>query len=161
MLFQQFNLFPHLSILENCILAPMTVKGVSRRSAMDKAMHFLTRVRIADQADKYPVALSGGQMQRAAIARCLTMDPKLILFDEPTSALDPEMIQEVLDAMLDLAESGITMVCVTHEMSFAKKFADRVVFADASEIVEQAHPDVFFSTPQTERAKRFLQRIER
>lgn len=160
MLFQQFNLFPHMTILENCTLAPKMVKKISEREAIEIAYHFLEKVHIADQAEKYPIALSGGQQQRAAIARCLSMQPELILFDEPTSALDPEMIQEVLDVMLTLVDSGITMLCVTHEMSFARKFADRIIFIDTGQILEQASPEEFFAHTKTERAKQFLSQID-
>ncbi|MEC8461292.1 MAG: amino acid ABC transporter ATP-binding protein [Pseudomonadota bacterium] len=159
MLFQQFNLFPHLSILDNCTLAPRIVKGLPTKEAVELAYHFLDKVHIADQAEKYPIALSGGQQQRAAIARCLCMQPDIILFDEPTSALDPEMIQEVLDVMLGLVSSGITMICVTHEMEFARKFSDRVLFMDGGKIIEQAKPEVFFRSPESERAKKFLEQI--
>ncbi len=159
MVFQHFNLFPHLSILENLILSPTWVRGVSRKEALKTAMHFLERVKIADQADKYPNQLSGGQQQRVAIARCLCMNPEIMLFDEPTSALDPEMIGEVLDVMSELADEGITMVCVTHEMGFAKKVADRVIFMDAGQIVEENTPHEFFDNPQTDRLKLFLEQI--
>jgi len=159
MVFQHFNLFPHLSILENLILSPTWVKGTSRKEATKIAMHFLERVKIADQADKYPNQLSGGQQQRVAIARCLCMNPEIMLFDEPTSALDPEMIGEVLDVMSELANDGITMVCVTHEMGFAKKVADRVIFMDAGQIVEENNPHDFFDNPQSDRLKLFLEQI--
>jgi general L-amino acid transport system ATP-binding protein len=159
MVFQHFNLFPHLSILENLILAPTWVSKVPRKEAIATAMHYLERVRIADQADKYPNQLSGGQQQRVAIARCLCNNPDIMLFDEPTSALDPEMIGEVLDVMSELANDGITMVCVTHEMGFAKKVADRVIFMDAGQIVEENTPNEFFDNPQSDRLKLFLEQI--
>ena len=159
MVFQSFNLFPHLSILDNCTLAPIRSLGVSKKEAQDLAMHFLQKVRIADQAKKYPGMLSGGQAQRVAIARALCMKPKVMLFDEPTSALDPEMVNEVLDTMVTLAEEGMTMLCVTHEMGFARKVADRIVFMDAGRIVEQNTPEAFFSAPQSDRAKDFLAQI--
>ncbi len=159
MLFQNFNLFPHLTILENCTLAPVWVRKMPDKEARDIAMHYLERVRIPDQADKFPGQLSGGQQQRAAIARCLCMNPMIMLFDEPTSALDPEMIKEVLDVMVDLAQSGMTMLCVTHEMGFAREVADRVVFMDGGEIIEENTPKVFFSQPQSERARLFLGQI--
>ena len=159
MVFQQFNLFPHLSVLDNCTLAPMRVRGMGKEEAEQRAMEYLELVRIPEQAHKYPIQLSGGQQQRVAIARSLCMKPRIMLFDEPTSALDPEMISEVLDVMIDLAESGMTMVCVTHEMGFAKKVADRVVFMDAGEIVEQAPPAVFFEQPKSERTKAFLGQV--
>ena len=159
MLFQNFNLFPHLTIMENCTLAPVWVRKTPEREAREIAMHYLERVRIPDQADKYPGQLSGGQQQRAAIARCLCMNPMIMLFDEPTSALDPEMIKEVLDVMVDLAQSGMTMLCVTHEMGFAREVADRVVFMDGGEIIEENTPRTFFSQPQSERAQLFLGQI--
>ena len=159
MLFQQFNLFPHMTILENCTLAQTVVKKIKSSEASERALHFLEKVKIADQANKYPIALSGGQMQRAAIARALSMSPELILFDEPTSALDPEMIQEVLDVMLSLVDTGITMVCVTHEMGFARMFSDRVIFFDGGKIVESAPPEEFFAHTKTERAKQFLNQL--
>jgi ABC-type polar amino acid transport system ATPase subunit len=159
MVFQSFNLFPHLSVLENCTVAPMTVRGVSKAQAREKAMHFLARVRIAEQAHKYPAQLSGGQQQRVAIARALCMDPKIMLFDEPTSALDPEMVKEVLDTMIGLAEDGMTMLCVTHEMGFARRVADRVVFMDAGEIVEQGTPEEVFSHAKSERTRSFLSQV--
>src|SRR5450830_642117 len=160
MVFQHFNLFPHRTVLENCTLAPIWVRKMPRRQAEEIARHYLKRVRIPEQADKYPGQLSGGQQQRVAIARSLCMNPKVMLFDEPTSALDPEMVKEVLDVMVNLAqESGMTMICVTHEMNFARKVADRVIFMDRGEIVEQNAPDLFFSSPQTERAKAFLSQI--
>jgi general L-amino acid transport system ATP-binding protein len=159
MVFQQFNLFPHLTVLENLTLAPVRVRGMTRAAAKDTAMHFLERVRIPEQADKYPGQLSGGQQQRVAIARALAMRPKAMLFDEPTSALDPEMIKEVLDVMIELAEEGMTMICVTHEMGFAKRVADKIVFMDEGRIVEVAQPENFFSSPKSDRAKLFLSRI--
>jgi len=159
MVFQHFNLFPHLSILENLILAPTWVSNKPRKEAIATAMHFLERVKIADQADKYPNQLSGGQQQRVAIARCLCNHPEIMLFDEPTSALDPEMIGEVLDVMTELADEGITMVCVTHEMGFAKKVADRVIFMDAGQVVEENTPHEFFDNPQSDRLKMFLEQI--
>jgi len=159
MVFQQFNLFPHLSVLENCTLAPMRVKGQNQQSATDIAMHYLTRVNIAEKAHQYPHQLSGGQQQRVALARALAMEPEIMLFDEPTSALDPEMIKEVLDAMMELADSGITMVCVTHEMGFARQVADHVVFMDQGSIIETAQPIDFFDNPQQPRTKQFLQQI--
>lgn len=159
MVFQSFNLFPHLTILENCCLAPMKVKGVRREQARELAIHYLHRVRISDQASKYPSQLSGGQQQRAAIARALCMQPKIMLFDEPTSALDPEMVKEVLETMKSLANDGMTMLCVTHEMGFAREVADRIIFMDHGSIVEQSDPGAFFSAPSTERAKDFLKMI--
>jgi polar amino acid transport system ATP-binding protein/general L-amino acid transport system ATP-binding protein len=159
MVFQSFNLFPHLTVAENCMLAPMKVRGLSQSDARDRALGLLRKVRIADQADKHPAQLSGGQQQRVAIARALCMQPKIMLFDEPTSALDPEMVKEVLDTMVELARDGMTMVCVTHEMGFAREVADRVVFMDRGNIVEEAEPDTFFRTPRTERAKGFLNQI--
>ncbi|CDF82364.1 amino acid ABC transporter ATP-binding protein [Pseudomonas sp. QL9] len=159
MVFQHFNLFPHLTVLQNCILAPMWVRKMPKREAEEVAMHYLQRVRIPDQAHKYPGQLSGGQQQRVAIARALCMKPKIMLFDEPTSALDPEMVKEVLDTMIGLAESGMTMLCVTHEMGFARTVANRVIFMDKGEIVEQAAPDQFFDNPQSDRTKLFLSQI--
>jgi ABC-type polar amino acid transport system ATPase subunit len=159
MVFQQFNLFPHLTVLENCTLAPMRVRGASRQEAEDGAMAFLRRVRIPEQAMKYPGQLSGGQQQRVAIARALCMNPKVMLFDEPTSALDPEMIQEVLEVMIDLADTGMTMICVTHEMGFARRVADAVVFMDRGQIVEAAPPGEFFSAPKNVRTRAFLSQI--
>lgn len=161
MVFQSFNLFPHLTALENCILAPMKVRGIARAEAEATARKILERVHIPEQANKYPIQLSGGQQQRVAIARSLCMNPKIMLFDEPTSALDPEMVSEVLDVMVELAESGMTMLCVTHEMGFARKVADRVIFMDAGEIVEVAPPEPFFSTPQNPRTQKFLGQILR
>ncbi|MBA1277152.1 amino acid ABC transporter ATP-binding protein [Stutzerimonas stutzeri] len=159
MVFQHFNLFPHLTVLQNCTLAPMWVRKLPRRQAEEIAMHYLERVRIPEQADKFPGQLSGGQQQRVAIARALCMKPKIMLFDEPTSALDPEMVKEVLDTMVGLAESGMTMLCVTHEMGFARTVADRVIFMDKGEIVEEADPEVFFTNPVNERTKLFLSQI--
>jgi general L-amino acid transport system ATP-binding protein len=159
MVFQQFNLFPHLTVLENVTLAPIHVRKWSRDIAEERAMAWLTRVGIPEQANKYPGQLSGGQQQRVAIARTLTMEPKILLFDEPTSALDPEMIKEVLDVMRDLAESGYTILAVTHEMGFARTVADRVIFMDMGEIVEENTPQVFFSDPREERTKLFLSQI--
>jgi len=159
MVFQQFNLFPHLTVLENLTLSPIWVGKLPRKQAEEKAMQQLERVRIAEQAAKYPLQLSGGQQQRVAIARALCLTPKIMLFDEPTSALDPEMIKEVLDVMIELAGQGITMVCVTHEMGFAKAVADRVIFMDEGQIVEQNNPHDFFSHPQTDRSRDFLAKI--
>ncbi len=159
MVFQQFNLFPHLSVLDNLTLAPIWVGKLRKKEAETRAMAQLERVKIAEQALKFPLQLSGGQQQRVAIARALCLQPQIMLFDEPTSALDPEMIKEVLDVMVELAGQGITMLCVTHEMGFAKAVADRVVFMDEGQIVEQAPPEVFFSRPQTERAQGFLSKI--
>ncbi|WP_280855421.1 amino acid ABC transporter ATP-binding protein [Pararoseomonas indoligenes] len=161
MVFQSFNLFPHLTILENCTLAPIWVRRMPKREAEELAMHYLTRVKIPDQARKYPGQLSGGQQQRVAIARALCMKPKIMLFDEPTSALDPEMIKEVLDTMVGLAEDGMTMICVTHEMGFARQVADRVVFMDRGEVVEQGAPESLFNDPKTERLRTFLSQILR
>ena len=157
--FQQFNLFPHLTIMENITLAPMKVKGISKRAAEQHALELLERVGIPEQAYKYPSGLSGGQQQRVAIARALAMDPKIMLFDEPTSALDPEMIKEVLDVMIDLARSNVTMIVVTHEMGFAKEVADRVILFDEGLLIEENTPDVFFDNPQHERTKLFLEQI--
>ncbi|WP_199899446.1 amino acid ABC transporter ATP-binding protein [Sneathiella glossodoripedis] len=159
MVFQHFNLFPHLTVLENCTLAPIWVRKTPKAEAEAIAMKFLERVKIPDQALKYPGQLSGGQQQRVAIARSLCMNPRIMLFDEPTSALDPEMISEVLDTMISLAEEGMTMVCVTHEMGFAKTVADRVIFMDQGEVIEQAPPTEFFENPQSERTKLFLSQI--
>jgi general L-amino acid transport system ATP-binding protein len=159
MVFQQFNLFPHLTILENCVLAPMKVRGLSRPEAEARAMQYLERVRIPEQARKMPGQLSGGQQQRVAIARALCMEPKLMLFDEPTSALDPEMISEVLDVMSDLARDGMTMICVTHEMGFARHVADRIIFMDAGRIIEENAPEAFFSAPRHDRTRSFLGQI--
>ena len=159
MVFQNFNLYPHLSILDNCTVAPRWVRNVSRAEAEERAMHYLERVRIPDQAHKYPSQLSGGQQQRVAIARSLCMQPEIILFDEPTSALDPELVREVLDTMVSLAEDGMTMICVTHEMGFARQVADRVIFMDCGAIVESAAPDDFFRNPREERTRLFLSQI--
>ncbi|WP_343563149.1 amino acid ABC transporter ATP-binding protein [Kiloniella sp. b19] len=159
MCFQHFNLFPHLTVLENCTLAPIWVRKMPKKEAEEIAMHYLERVKIPDQANKFPGQLSGGQQQRVAIARSLCMNPKVMLFDEPTSALDPEMIAEVLDVMIGLAESGMTMLCVTHEMGFARKVADRVIFMDAGQIVEENEPEAFFGNPQNERTQLFLSQI--
>ncbi|MDB5849873.1 MAG: glnQ [Rhodoferax sp.] len=159
MVFQQFNLFPHLTVLENCMLAPVKTGRMNKAQARDAAMKQLQRVRVADQADKHPAQLSGGQQQRVAIARALCMDPKIMLFDEPTSALDPEMVKEVLDTMIALAETGVTMICVTHEMGFAKAVADRVIFMAEGEIVEEAAPAEFFGNPQHQRTRTFLGQI--
>jgi general L-amino acid transport system ATP-binding protein len=161
MVFQSFNLFPHLTVLENCALAPIHVKGTPRTQAEALAMHYLERVRIPEQATKYPGQLSGGQQQRVAIARALCMEPKIMLFDEPTSALDPEMIKEVLDTMIELAQSGMTMVCVTHEMEFARQVADRVIFMDHGEIIESGPPRALFDNPGTDRLKQFLSQVLR
>ncbi|WP_320823558.1 amino acid ABC transporter ATP-binding protein [Reinekea sp.] len=159
MCFQHFNLFPHLTILENLTLAPMWVRKIPKAEAQATAMHYLERVKIPDQANKYPGQLSGGQQQRVAIARSLCMKPKIMLFDEPTSALDPEMIAEVLDVMVGLAEEGMTMICVTHEMGFARKVADRVIFMDAGQVIEENNPQDFFDNPENERTKLFLSQI--
>ncbi|MCY4469888.1 MAG: amino acid ABC transporter ATP-binding protein [Thiotrichales bacterium] len=159
MVFQQFNLFPHLTVLENCMLGPTKARGMSKSEARDRAMEYLNRVRIPEQAEKYPAQLSGGQQQRVAIARSLCMQPKVMLFDEPTSALDPEMIKEVLDVMIDLAQSGMTMIVVTHEMGFARTVADGMVFMDEGRIVESAPPDRFFADPESDRTKLFLSQI--
>jgi polar amino acid transport system ATP-binding protein len=159
MVFQSFNLFPHMTVLQNCTLAPMRVRGTSRADAERLARKYLERVRILDQAEKYPAQLSGGQQQRVAIARALCMEPKVMLFDEPTSALDPEMVKEVLDTMIGLARDGMTMICVTHEMGFARQVADRVIFMASGEIIEEADPEVFFKSPQHERTRAFLGEI--
>jgi general L-amino acid transport system ATP-binding protein len=159
MVFQHFNLFPHLTVLDNCTLAPIWVRKQARAAAEATAMRYLERVRIADQARKYPGQLSGGQQQRVAIARALCMTPSVMLFDEPTSALDPEMVKEVLDTMIMLAREGMTMLCVTHEMGFARAVADRVIFMDLGEIVEENSPDAFFDSPQNERTRQFLSQI--
>ncbi|NIF27442.1 amino acid ABC transporter ATP-binding protein [Pantoea sp. Tr-811] len=161
MVFQHFNLFPHLTILENCTLAPIWVRQVPRKQAEELAMHYLAKVRIPEHAHKFPGQLSGGQQQRVAIARALCMNPRVMLFDEPTSALDPEMIKEVLDTMIQLAEEGMTMLCVTHEMGFAQAVANRVIFMDQGQIVEQNEPKAFFSNPQSERSRAFLSQILR
>jgi general L-amino acid transport system ATP-binding protein len=157
--FQHFNLFPHLTVLENCTLGPIWVRKMPKAAAEAEAMHYLERVRIPEQAQKYPGQLSGGQQQRVAIARSLCMQPKVMLFDEPTSALDPEMIKEVLDVMVGLAETGMTMLCVTHEMGFARTVANRVIFMDRGQIVEQNEPEEFFNNPQSDRTKLFLSQI--
>jgi len=159
MVFQHFNLFPHLTILENCTLAPIWVRKTPKAEAVETAMKYLERVKIPEQANKYPGQLSGGQQQRVAIARSLCMNPRIMLFDEPTSALDPEMIKEVLDVMVELAREGMTMLCVTHEMGFAKTVANRVIFMDVGEIIEENTPDLFFDSPQHERTKLFLSQI--
>ena len=159
MVFQNFNLFPHMSILENLILGPTWVRKMPREDAIETAMKYLERVKIPEQADKYPGQLSGGQQQRVAIARSLCMSPKIMLFDEPTSALDPEMIKEVLDVMIELADTGMTMIVVTHEMGFAKTIADRVIFMDEGDIVEENEPYEFFNNPQHERTRQFLSQI--
>ena len=159
MVFQHFNLFPHLTVMENCTLAPIWVRKMPKKEAEEVALHFLKRVRIPEQADKYPGQLSGGQQQRVAIARALCMSPKIMLFDEPTSALDPEMVKEVLDTMVGLAEDGMTMLCVTHEMGFARQVADRVIFMDQGQIIEANEPNAFFANPQHERTKLFLSQI--
>ncbi len=159
MVFQSFNLFPHMTVLQNCMLAPMRVRKASRADAEQTARRYLSRVRILEQADKYPAQLSGGQQQRVAIARALCMEPKVMLFDEPTSALDPEMVKEVLDTMISLARDGMTMICVTHEMGFARQVADRVVFMAEGSVLEEAAPDEFFANPRHPRAKAFLGEI--
>ena len=159
MVFQHFNLFPHLTVLENCTLAPIWVRKMPKEEAEEIAMQYLERVKIPEQAGKYPGQLSGGQQQRVAIARSLCMSPKIMLFDEPTSALDPEMIAEVLDVMVELAHDGMTMLCVTHEMGFAKKVANRVIFMDGGEIIEEEEPDEFFNNPKSDRTKEFLSQI--
>ena len=159
MVFQQFNLFPHMTVLENCTLSPIWVQQKSQAEAEKLARELLERVRIPDQANKYPGQLSGGQQQRVAIARALCMNPRIMLFDEPTSALDPEMIKEVLDVMVELANEGMTMLCVTHEMGFARQVADRVIFMDEGEIVEENAPEAFFSNPENERTKLFLSQV--
>ncbi|MEO1470717.1 MAG: amino acid ABC transporter ATP-binding protein [Pseudomonadota bacterium] len=159
MVFQHFNLFPHLTILENCTLAPIWVRKTPKKEAEEVAMHFLSKVKIPEQANKYPGQLSGGQQQRVAIARALCMRPRIMLFDEPTSALDPEMIKEVLDTMISLAEEGMTMLCVTHEMGFARQVANRVIFMDQGQIVEQNEPEEFFLSPKSDRTKLFLSQI--
>jgi len=159
MVFQHFNLFPHLTILENCTLAPIWVRKTPKKEAEETAMYFLDKVKIPEQANKYPGQLSGGQQQRVAIARSLCMMPKIMLFDEPTSALDPEMIKEVLDTMIELAQEGMTMLCVTHEMGFARQVANRVIFMDQGQIVEQNEPEEFFNNPKSERTKLFLSQI--
>ncbi|ALO39201.1 amino acid ABC transporter ATP-binding protein [Alcaligenes faecalis] len=159
MVFQHFNLFPHLTVMENLTLGPMWVRRKTKAQAQELAMKYLERVRIPEQANKYPGQLSGGQQQRVAIARSLCMEPKIMLFDEPTSALDPEMVKEVLEVMVELAHTGMTMLCVTHEMGFARKVADRVIFMDQGEIIEQNTPDEFFDSPRSERTREFLSQI--
>jgi general L-amino acid transport system ATP-binding protein len=159
MVFQSFNLFPHMTVLENCTLAPIHVRGLKKAKAEDLAMSFMARVKIQDQAHKFPSQLSGGQQQRVAIARALCMQPKIMLFDEPTSALDPEMVKEVLDTMIELTDLGMTMLCVTHEMGFARQVADRVIFMDNGSIIESGTPAEMFEAPQSERLKRFLSQI--
>ena len=159
MVFQQFNLFPHMTVLKNLIIAQRLVRKTSKKDAIEIAMNLLERVKIPEQANKYPIQLSGGQQQRVAIARALCMKPKIILFDEPTSALDPEMINEVLDVMIDLANDGMTMICVTHEMGFARSVADKVIFMDEGEIIEAAKPKDFFDNPKNERTKQFLKQV--
>lgn len=159
MCFQHFNLFPHLTILENCTLAPIWVRNTPKKEAIETAMLYLEKVKIPDQANKYPGQLSGGQQQRVAIARSLCMKPRIMLFDEPTSALDPEMIKEVLDTMIELAEEGMTMLCVTHEMGFARQVANRVIFMADGQIIEQNEPEAFFNNPQSERTQQFLSQI--
>jgi general L-amino acid transport system ATP-binding protein len=161
MVFQHFNLFPHLTVMENCTLAPIWVRKMPKKQAEEIALHYLNRVKIPEQANKYPGQLSGGQQQRVAIARALCMSPKIMLFDEPTSALDPEMVKEVLDTMVSLANDGMTMLCVTHEMGFAREVADRVVFMDEGQIVEMNEPEQFFNHPQHQRTKLFLSQILR
>ncbi|WP_136443896.1 amino acid ABC transporter ATP-binding protein [Pacificoceanicola onchidii] len=159
MVFQHFNLFPHLTILQNCTLAPVLARKISQTEAEETAMQYLEKVQIANQAQKYPGQLSGGQQQRVAIARALCMKPDILLFDEPTSALDPEMIGEVLDVMVTLAEEGMTMICVTHEMGFARKVADRIIFMDTGEIIEEDDPESFFDNPKSERTRTFLEQV--
>ena len=159
MVFQNFNLFPHMTVIENCMIAPMKVKAMSRDEARATAERFLKRVHIPEQADKFPAQLSGGQQQRVAIARALSMSPDVMLFDEPTSALDPEMVREVLDTMVELAKEGSTMICVTHEMNFARQVADRIIFMDRGAIIESGAPDSFFANPQSDRAREFLAQI--
>ncbi|WPN26803.1 amino acid ABC transporter ATP-binding protein [Pseudomonas marginalis] len=161
MVFQNFNLFPHMTVLQNCTLAPISVRGLSRRRAEEHARHYLSKVGIESQANKYPSQLSGGQQQRVAIARALCMEPKIMLFDEPTSALDPEMVNEVLDVIVKLADTGMTMLCVTHEMGFARQVAERVLFLDAGRIVEDLPPEQFFTEPKSDRAQAFLAQIHR
>jgi general L-amino acid transport system ATP-binding protein len=159
MVFQQFNLFPHLTVLENLMLGQVKVRKLSKQDSRERAFKYLERVRIPEQADKYPAQLSGGQQQRVAIARALCMEPRIMLFDEPTSALDPEMIKEVLDVIIELADSGMTMICVTHEMGFARKAADMMIFMDGGEIIETAPPAEFFTNPRSPRCKQFLEQI--
>ena len=159
MVFQQFNLFPHLTVIDNLTLGPIRARQMSKEEARERAMHYLERVHIPEQAEKYPSQLSGGQQQRVAIARSLCMEPRIMLFDEPTSALDPEMISEVLDVITELASTGMTMLCVTHEMGFAGRVADRMMFMDGGKLVEVADPDTFFNNPRSERCRRFLKQI--
>jgi len=159
MVFQSFNLFPHMTVVDNLTIGPMRNKGISKSEATETAMHYLERVHIVEQAQKYPAQLSGGQQQRVAIARSLCLKPKIMLFDEPTSALDPEMIAGVLDVMIELAEEGMTMICVTHEMGFARRVADRIVFMDEGEVIEVADPETFFNHPESDRAKLFLSQL--
>ena len=161
MVFQSFNLFPHMTVLQNCTLAPISVRGLSHQKAAEQARHYLSKVGVENQANKYPSQLSGGQQQRVAIARALCMEPKIMLFDEPTSALDPEMVNEVLDVIVKLAETGMTLLCVTHEMGFARQVADRVLFLDAGRIVEDLPPERFFTAPESDRAQAFLAQIHR
>lgn len=160
MVFQHFNLFPHMSVIQNCILAPMTVQGLSKDKARERAMGYLRKVGIESHSEKYPSQLSGGQQQRVAIARALCMEPRVMLFDEPTSALDPEMVGEVLDVMVNLAQTGMTMLCVTHEMGFARQVSERVLFLESGKIVEDTNPEKFFSNPDSQRAKDFLAKIK-
>ena len=161
MVFQSFNLFPHMTVLQNCTLAPISVRGLSHQKAAEQARHYLSKVGVENQANKYPSQLSGGQQQRVAIARALCMEPKIMLFDEPTSALDPEMVNEVLDVIVKLAETGMTLLCVTHEMGFARQVADRILFLDAGRIVEDVPPERFFTAPESDRAQAFLAQIQR
>ena len=161
MVFQSFNLFPHMTVLQNCTLAPISVRGLSHQKAAEQARHYLSKVGVENQANKYPSQLSGGQQQRVAIARALCMEPKIMLFDEPTSALDPEMVNEVLDVIVKLAETGMTLLCVTHEMGFARQVADRILFLDAGRIVEDMPPERFFTAPESDRAQAFLAQIHR
>ncbi|HCS05716.1 amino acid ABC transporter ATP-binding protein [Pseudomonas lundensis] len=161
MVFQSFNLFPHMTVLQNCTLAPISVRGLSHQKAAEQARHYLSKVGVENQANKYPSQLSGGQQQRVAIARALCMEPKIMLFDEPTSALDPEMVNEVLDVIVKLAETGMTLLCVTHEMGFARQVADRILFLDAGRIVEDVPPERFFTAPESDRAQAFLAQIHR
>ena len=161
MVFQSFNLFPHMTVLQNCTLAPISVRGLSHQKAAEQARHYLSKVGVENQANKYPSQLSGGQQQRVAIARALCMEPKIMLFDEPTSALDPEMVNEVLEVIVKLAETGMTLLCVTHEMGFARQVADRILFLDAGRIVEDMPPERFFTAPESDRAQAFLAQIHR
>ncbi|NLU02171.1 MAG: amino acid ABC transporter ATP-binding protein [Pseudomonas lundensis] len=161
MVFQSFNLFPHMTVLQNCTLAPISVRGLSHQKAAEQARHYLSKVGVENQANKYPSQLSGGQQQRVAIARALCMEPKIMLFDEPTSALDPEMVNEVLEVIVKLAETGMTLLCVTHEMGFARQVADRILFLDAGRIVEDVPPERFFTAPESDRARAFLAQIHR